>query len=75
LRRHHTGRESRMFPSRPPRAGTTHQQYHRDAAAAQAGGADRIFHQDRPRYPRREPDLLGCAAGPRSRHRTGRACG
>ena len=49
--------------------GAADQQCHRDAGVAQTCGADRIFHQDRPRHPRRKPDLLGGAAGRRSRHR------
>ena len=56
-------------------ARASHQQHDRHAVVAQAGGADRVLHQDRPRHPRREPAVPGGAAGRRARHRAGAAGG
>ena len=55
------------------RARASHQQHDRRARMAQAGGTDRILHQDGTRHPRREPALHGSSAGRRARHRPGGA--
>ena len=54
--------------ARPP-----DQQHDRHAGVAEARGADRVLHQDRPRHSRREPAVPRGAAGRRARHRAGGA--